>query len=180
MRYLDRLTAIRIREGDTLAFETLIHTYQSRVFSYCLRMTDDHGAAEDLAQEVFLKVYRNIGSYDCHKAGLSTWVYAISRNTALNYLRSLERKEREVAISAEELARLASPNQTNGLEDRLRLIEALNKLDPEDRDIVLWKDYLDLRYSEIAQLLQLPVGTVKSRLFSIRRSLRRELEGMSK
>jgi len=177
MRYLDRLTAIRIREGDAPAFEALIRTYQSRVFSYCLRMTNDYGAAEDLTQEIFLRVYRNIGSYDWQQARLSTWIYTISRNACFNYLRTLERRVPETMMSGEELSRLASPERIAQLEDRISLIEALNRLSPEEREMVLWKDYLDLKCSEIAIILQVPVGTVKSRLFSIRRRLRQDLKG---
>jgi len=177
MKYLDRLTAIRIREGDAQTFEALIRAYQSRVFSYCLRITNDHGAAEDLTQEIFLKVYRSIESYNWQQARLSTWIYTISRNTCFNYLCSLERRAPETVVGGEELSQLASRDRIFQLEDRIRLIEALNQLSPEDRDLVLWKDYLDLKYSEIGQILQLPVGTVKSRLFTIRRRLRQELKG---
>lgn len=177
MKYLDRLTAIRIREGDIDAFEALIHTYQSRVFSYCLRMTGDYGAAEDLTQEIFIKVYRNIDKYDWRQARLSTWLFTISRHTSLNYLRGLERRAPESMVSGEELAQLATTEKAVQIEERIGLIEALSRLSPEDRDIILWKDYLDLKCSEIAQIMQMPVGTVKSRLFSIRRRLRQELEG---
>lgn len=175
MKYLDRLTAIRIREGDAEAFEALLRTYQSRVFSYCLRMTNDYGSAEDLTQEIFLKVYRSIGSYDWQRAQLSTWIYTISRNTSLNYLRSLEHRVPETMAGGNELVNAVAPDPLADLEERMRLIQALNKLSPEERDLVLWKDYLDLKYSEIGKLLQLPVGTVKSRLFSIRNRLRQEL-----
>lgn len=177
MRYLDRLTAIRIREGDVEAFEALINTYQSRVFSYCLRMINDYGAAEDLTQEIFLKVYRGIRTYDWQAGRLSTWIYAITRNTCINHLRTQDRRVTETKVSGDELSRQRSPNLFSHLEDRIRLVAALNKLSPEDRDIVLWKDYLDLKYREIGDMLGLPIGTVKSRLFSIRQRLRQELEG---
>lgn len=180
MKYLDRLTAIRIREGDVEAFEALIHAYQSRVFSYCLRMTNDYQVAEDLTQEVFIKVYRNIEKYDWQQSRLSTWIYTISRNTSLNYLRDLERRVPEKILGGDELAKIVAGETTLLVEERMRLIEALSRLSPEEREMVLWKDYLDLKCSEIAEILQMPVGTVKSRLFSIRRRLRQDLKGEAK
>ncbi|HWP96748.1 MAG TPA: RNA polymerase sigma factor [Syntrophomonadaceae bacterium] len=177
MRYLDRLIAKRIREGDVQAFEGLMVDFQARLFSYCIRMTNDYHAAEDLTQEIFIKVFKNIGLYDETKAALSTWIYTICRRTCLNYLRDYGREPYQPIHEDPMGAGGTGKDPYKFLEDRLLLIRALNELDPEDREMVILKDYLDLKYREIGRILILPTGTVKSRIHSIRTRLRLVLKG---
>lgn len=176
MRYLDKLQANKIVQGDVQAFENLINSYKGRVFSYCLRMSNDHYASEDLTQEIFLKVYRNMEYYDSRKAAINTWIYAICRHTCLNYIRDRKRCGDHTALPEHDT--FSNPgDQYRSLENRLCLIRALNKLSLEERDLLIMKDYLDLKYREIAQILELPVGTVKSRIHGTRQRVRQELEG---
>ncbi len=175
MRYLDRLTAIRIQAGDVQSFEALISLFKSRIFSYCLRMIEDHFVAEDLTQEIFLKVYRNINDYDWTKASLSTWIYSITRNTCLNYLRDKEKHQHQVINGDFSEIGVKTEDPYLFLEDKLCLVRALNKLAPEDKELVIMKDYLDLKYRDIGQILQMPTGTVKSLLHGIRARLRKIL-----
>lgn len=176
MRYLDRLTAIRIQAGDVQSFEALINIFKSRIISYCVRMLNDHYVAEDLTQEIFLKVYRNMNDYDWQKASLSTWIYSITRNTCLNYLRDKGKHQHQVMNAGFPEACVEAEDPYLFLEDKLCLVQALNTLTPEDRELVIMKDYLDLKYREIGQILQLPTGTVKSRLHGIRARLRKILK----
>ncbi|MEN6392128.1 MAG: RNA polymerase sigma factor [Syntrophomonas sp.] len=175
MRYLDKLQANKIIQGDVKAFEILIESYKGRVFSYCLRMSNDHHASEDLTQEVFLKVYRNMQYYDSHKAALNTWIYTICRHTCLNYVRDRERAGMDTAL-AEPDTLGCSGDPYRSLDNRLCLIRALNKLSLEERELLIMKDYLDFKYREIAKLLGLPVGTIKSRIHSTRMRVKQELE----
>lgn len=175
MRYLDKLHANKILQGDVKAFESLIDSYKGRVFSYCLRMSNDHHASEDLTQEVFLKVYRNMKYYDSRKAALNTWIYTICRNICLNYIRDRERAGIGTILTEFD-AISCSSDPYRSLDNRLILIRALNKLSLEERELLIMKDYLDFKYREIGQLLDLPVGTVKSRIHSARVRLKQELE----
>lgn len=175
MRYLDKLQANKIVQGDGQAFESLINTYKGRVFSYCLRMSNDHHASEDLTQEIFLKVYRNMEHYDSRKAAMNTWIYVICRHTCLNYIRDRERCGACTALPEHDA--LCNPgDQYRTLENRLCLIRALNRLPLEERELLIMKDYLDLKYREIAHILNLPVGTIKSRIHGTRQRVRHELE----
>lgn len=176
MRYLDKLLANKILQGDVQAFESLIDNYKGRVFSYCLRMSNDHHASEDMTQEVFLKIYRNMQYYDSRKAALNTWIYAICRNTCLNYIRDRERTGivGTALTQPDDIASLGNPYQS--LENRLCLLRALNRLSLEERELLIMKDYLDLKYREIAQLLDTPVGTIKSKIHNTRMRVKQELE----
>lgn len=176
MRVLDRLTARRILEGDADAFESLVYTYKNRVFSYCLRMCQDTAAAEDVAQEVFVKVYRHIGQYQDEKASLSTWIYAICRTTCLNWLRNRRQEAECHETGIEEMPDLRYNAAIRGMEDRMRLTRLLQALSEEDRDLLLLKDYLDLSCREVAEITGLPTGTVKSRLHAVRKRLQNSFE----
>lgn len=171
MRFNDRSIAIRIQEGDAEAFERFIDTFKSRVFSYCLRMVNDYHAAEELTQDTFLKAYRGISGYDWHKASLSTWLYTICRNNCLNHLRDMKRQPGQFEDD-EYAVQVSTTDQYYMLEQSLCLLEALNRLSPEEREMVLLKDYLDLTYHAVGQILGVPTGTVKSKTHTIRAKLR--------
>lgn len=176
MRLLDMSIANQIRDGDAEAFESLINEHKSRVFSYCLRMCENHYAAEDLAQDVFLQAYTNINRYDWTKSSLKTWIFVIAHNICLNYLRNNKgRVHTEVAQDFIDDSR-SPEEQYLYREDIGRLIAALRSLPGEDRELVIMKDYLGLKYREVALVLEIPVGTVKSRLHGIRAKLRQMLE----
>ncbi|MGE5405541.1 MAG: RNA polymerase sigma factor [Candidatus Saccharibacteria bacterium] len=169
MRLNDMITAERIINGDVRAFEALINTHKIRVFNYCLGFVADHYIAEDLAQEVFIKVYRNIGSYDWKKAALATWIFRIARNTCLNHVRDNIANHSEILDT--NMVASSARDQTN-LENRIMLLQAFAKLPAADRDLVVLKDYLGFGYHEVGRILNIPTGTVKSRLHSIRARLR--------
>ncbi|MGE5422838.1 MAG: RNA polymerase sigma factor [Ignavibacteriales bacterium] len=171
MRFNDRSVAIKILEGDIEAFEMFIDSFKSRVFSYCLRMTNDYSTAEELTQDTFVKAYRGISAYDWHKASLSTWIYTICRNTCFNHLRDAARQPGHYDLAGYE-KQLSNRDDYLSLEQRICLYAALDRLTVEEREIILMKDYLDIAYHEIGQIMGLPTGTVKSRIHSIRIKLR--------
>ena len=172
-RFLDRL-----RAGDALAFEELVMTYQHRVFGVALRMLGNRAEAEEVAQEAFVRAHRALGAFR-GDAKLSTWLYAITSRLCLNRLASGER--RLVRQGEDALLRLsdAGPRPDAALERReleTALGRAIAEL-PEDRRIVMvLRDLEGLSYEEIAEVLELPLGTVRSRLHRARADLKEKLE----
>jgi RNA polymerase sigma-70 factor (ECF subfamily) len=172
-RFLDRL-----RAGDATAFEDLVITYQHRVFGVALRMLGNAAEAQEVAQEAFVRAHRGLGDFR-GDAKLSTWLYAITSRLCLTRLGSGERR---LAWQGEEaLLRLAdgAPRPDAALE-RSELEAALQRAIaelPEDRRIVVvLRDLEGLSYEEIAQALDLELGTVRSRLHRARADLKDKLE----
>src|SRR2546427_2386295 len=168
----------RLRRGDPRAFEDLVIAYQHRVFGVALRMLGNRAEAEEVAQEVFLRVHKAIGDFR-GEAKLSTWLYAIASRLCLNRLASGER--RAVREGEETLTRLASGRPGPGDElERNELEAALHRaiaeLPEERRIVVVLRDLEGLAYEEIAAALELELGTVRSRLHRARMDLKAKLE----
>lgn len=172
-RFLDRL-----RAGDAPAFEDLVMTYQHRVFGVALRMLGNRAEAEEVAQEAFVRAHRALGEFR-GDAKLSTWLYAITSRLCLNRLAS---GERGMARQGEDaLLRLsdAGPRPDAALERReleAALGRAIADLPEDRRIVVVLRDLEGLSYEEIAQVLELELGTVRSRLHRARAELREKLE----
>src|SRR5258705_408222 len=172
-RFLDRL-----RAGDVPAFEELVMTYQHRVFGVALRMLGSRAEAEEVAQEAFVRAHRALGEFR-GDAKLSTWLYAITSRLCLNRLASGERRMTRQGEDA--LLRLsdAGPRPDAALERReleSALGRAIAEL-PEDRRILVVLRHIEgLSYEEIAQVLELELGTVRSRLHRARADLKEKLE----
>ena len=172
-RFLDRL-----RAGDAIAFEELVITYQHRVFGVALRMLGNAAEAEEVAQEAFVRAHRALGDFR-GDAKLSTWLYAITSRLCLNRLASGERR---LARQGEDtLLRLsdAAPRPDAALERReleTALGRAIADLAEDGRIVVVLRDLEGLSYEEIAQVLELPLGTVRSRLHRARADLKAKLE----
>ena len=150
----------RLRRGEPRAFEELVIAYQHRVFGVALRMLGSRAEAEELAQEVFLRVHRAIAEFR-GDAKLSTWLYAIASRLCLNRLASSR------AGPADELER-------SELEAALH--RAIAELSEERRIVVVLRDLEGLSYEEIAAALELELGTVRSRLHRARMDLKEKLE----
>ena len=174
-------------QGAEDAYEILIQRYQQPVYSLVCRFMNDPGDAPDIVQEVFLKVFRNIGAFRGNSS-LKTWIYRIAVNEAYNHRRWFCRHQRqEVALGFEE----GTPNYAGGMTDNGRspfeqaadhetraLVEqALEKLNPKFRAAVVLRDIEDLSYEDIATVLDVSLGTVKSRIMRGREALRKILEG---
>jgi RNA polymerase sigma-70 factor (ECF subfamily) len=172
-RFLDRL-----RAGDAPAFEELVMTYQHRVFGVALRMLGNRAEAEDVAQEAFVRAHRALGGFR-GDAKLSTWLYAITSRLCLNRLASGERRMARQGEDA--LLRLsdAGPRPDAALERReleTALGRAIAELPEDRRIVVVLRDLEGLSYEEIAQVLELELGTVRSRLHRARAELKEKLE----
>ncbi len=166
-----------LRRGEPDAFEKLVLAYQHRVFSIALRMLGDRGEAEEVAQEVFLRVHRSIRNFR-GEAKISTWLYAITSRLCLNRLKSLGRQQR---VGEAALAGLADghPNPGTALEAselEAALRRAIAELNDERRIVVVLRDLHGLTYEEIAAALELPLNTVRSRLHRARMELKERLE----
>ncbi len=180
-----------LREGSERAYEELLIRFQQPVYALALRLLDDQSEACDVVQEVFLKVFRNVGSFR-GQSTLKTWIYRITVNEAHNARRWFFRHRRaEVELDKnpdesrnwKEIIpdRSRSPFDAAFDNERHILIEAaLNRINPIFREAVALRDISDLAYEEIAEILGVSLGTVKSRILRGREALREELVGSLK
>ncbi len=176
-----------LSQGSEDAYEILIQRYQQPVYSLVCRLMSDPSDAPDIVQEVFLKVFRNVGAFRGNSS-LKTWIYRIAVNEAYNHRRWFCRHQRqEVALGCEE----GTANYAGGMTDpgrspfeqvadhetRALVEQALEKLNPKFRAAVVLRDIEDLSYEDIAAVLDVSLGTVKSRIMRGREALRKILEG---
>lgn len=169
--------------GEGSAFGTLMDRYQDRVFRLVSRYTRDHGEAEDLAQEVFVKVFRKLHTFQRDSA-LFTWVYRVAVNTVNDHFGRVGRRRLRLVDDPDELDQNPSvrsdgesPSQAL-LDDELRRVtrELLDELPEKYRTILLLREFEDLSYTQIAETLGLQMGTVESRLFRARQRFKDLLE----
>ncbi len=174
-------------QGAEEAYEILIQRYQQPVYNLVCRLASDPSDASDIVQEVFLKVFRNVGKFRGNSS-LKTWIYRIAVNEAYNHRRWFSRHQRqEVALGREDGVpsyedSLADPGRTPfdqaaDHETRALVEKSLEQLNPKFRAAVILRDIEDLSYEEIAAVLDISLGTVKSRILRGRESLRKILEG---
>ena len=188
-----QLAALLVRRcvaGDTAAWEEIVERYHRRIYNLCYRFAGSAADAEDLTQEVFIRMYRTLPSFDAAKGGFSTWFTTMTRNLLVDHFRrtkqermtdSLDRagSEHEDAPALGERIPDQGPAPDAGVESRETreaVHAALAKLSPELREAVILRDLQDLDYREIATVLKVPEGTVKSRINRGRAELARLLE----
>ena len=152
------------------ALQQLLDAYQHKVFRMAAAMLKDPGRAEEVTQDVFLKVWRALPSYD-GRASVSTWLYAIARNACLSAIRAESYRRAE---PLESVAEPASPGRAGGDVDWDRLLAQLSAV---QRQVVTLYYFEERDVREVARLLGLAVGTVKSHLFRARQALAGMLEG---
>jgi RNA polymerase sigma-70 factor, ECF subfamily len=174
----DAALLAQLRAGDGPAFETLVTTYQHRVFGVALRMLGSRAEAEDIAQETFLRAHRALGEFR-GEARLGTWLYAIASRLCLNRLASAPRRHEQSDEAA--VLRHAAESADAGavLEQRelaAALHDAIAALPEERRIVVVLRDLEGLDYEEIAEVLGLPLNTVRTRLHRARLDLKAKLE----
>ena len=167
--------------GDERAWESIVHQHWRKVFNIAYKFVGKHDEAEDLAQEIFLKIFKSLGTFD-RRANFQTWLISVSRNLCIDHYRSV-RKERETIdreIDANELTPASTePGPMASLEHRDRVVllrTALQKLPAALRSAVLLRDIQELSYQEIAHKLHLPERTVKSRINRGRTELARHVK----
>jgi len=176
--------------GDATAWQALITSQHRRIYSICYRFTGSPTDADDLTQEVFLKLYRNLAAFDTGKGTFSTWISTLTRNLLVDHFRrtrldratgSLDTSldgEEDGATLGDRLTdeRPSQEQHVAGLELKVRIQAALKQLSPELREAIILRDLQDMDYKEIAQILRIPEGTVKSRISRGRGELARLLE----
>jgi len=171
----------RCLNGDQAAWSEIVRLYWRRVFNIAYKFVGRHDQAEDLTQDVFLKLFKSLDTFD-RRANFQTWLISVSRNLCIDHYRSV-RKERETInrdIDPADLSPAAptrSPQADLELRDRVHLLRvALDTLAPTLRTAVMLRDIQELTYQEIADRLSLPEGTVKSRINRGRTELARQIQ----
>ena len=176
----------RAQQGDNGAFEELLLLHQKKVYNLCLRMSANADDALDLSQEAFIRAWRSLGQYQ-FEASFSTWLFRLTSNICIDFLRRKKRRQEtsltESYEDSDEGAELSVPDtqpspeqQAMTNETRIELARAMEQLSPEHREILQLRVIEDLPYEQIADILGVRVGTVKSRLARARLSLRKILK----
>jgi RNA polymerase sigma-70 factor (ECF subfamily) len=166
--------------GDQVAWEQIVRQNWRKVFNVAYKFVGKHDEAEDLTQDIFLKIFKALKTFD-RRANFQTWIISISRNLCIDHYRSV-RKERETmardvdASNLMPVSRERSPyGELEQLDLRKRIREALAELPPTLREAVVLRDLQEFSYQEIADKLRLPEGTVKSRINRGRLELARQI-----
>jgi len=168
----DLALVAQARDGDLDAFEVLVRRHTRVVYAHALRFFGDPQAAEDIVQEVFVKVFRSLDSFD-ERARFSTWLYRVTRNTCLDEVRA--GKRRPVPIDPIDLHDVGEDFADEVvLASTIEL--AMRGLPPEDRDALSAVSVFGLSYAEASRTLGVPEGTVKSRVFRARRAIAATLD----
>ncbi len=177
----DERLMLRFQAGDVRAFEVLVRRHRTPVFSFLVRLTGDRARAEDLCQEVFLKVVKASGGWE-ERARFQAWVYAIARNLAVDEARRAALRRSEPLDAPAAAARASDdPGPDRGAAAALvrpKLEAALAALPPEQREVFLLREYAGLRFAEIAEVTQAPENTVKSRMRYALEALRARLAAL--
>jgi RNA polymerase sigma-70 factor (ECF subfamily) len=164
--------------GDAEAWEEIVRQYNRRIYNVCYRFTGSADAAEDLAQEVFIKMYRTLSTYAPEKGAFSTWIMTMTRNLLVDHFRKSKQDRVTDSLDAgvsedHDAVTLGDriPDSAATADDRIQRREtqqmvqrAIQKLSPELREAVILRDLQDMDYKEIAVALKVPEGTVKSRI----------------
>lgn len=182
-RALDADNALveRCLSGEEAAWEELVRTHTRRVYSICYRFTGSEGEAQDIAQEVFLRVFQSLKSFRSGEGSFVVWLTRLTRNLLIDHYRRGKMRrltdsiEDQLPRLEEESVQSRADAALSGREASEILQAALRKLSPELREAVILRDLEDLEYKEIAQVLKVPEGTVKSRLNRGRAELARIL-----
>lgn len=181
--------ARRCMDGDSGAWAEMVRTHQRRVYGLCYRFTGNQADAEDLTQDVFLKIYSNLGSFDSTRGSLPVWITTMTRNLLVDNFRRTRNQRATGSLddgweTAEELrpvdrlvATGPTPHESAARSELAKMVQtALARVSVELREAVILRDLQDLDYKEIAQVLGIPEGTVKSRISRGRAELARQLE----
>lgn len=182
----------KLKRQDEAAFNELVRLYQARVFHLVFRMLGDRGEAEDLAQEVFVTIFKSIGGFR-GDSKLSTWIYRVASNHAKNRIKYLQRRARGSKREFDEIAdanvlesasmatstRLPRPDEVaQGRRMEVFVRRAITELPEDQRELIVLRDIENLTYDEIRDLTGLAAGTVKSRLHRARTALVKAVRAM--
>ena len=180
----------RCVSGDAAAWQDIVQQYHRRIYNICYRFSGSPDDAADLTQEVFIKMYRTLSTFDTSRASFMTWVTTVTRNLLVDHFRkgkydritdSLDatpgNQEDGLTLADQLEDGAASPEARVRSQETQKLVhEALQRLSPELREAVILRDLQDLDYKDIAKVLNVPEGTVKSRINRGRTELARLLQ----
>ncbi len=176
----------RAKRGDRTAFGKLVRKHQRRVYATALHILGNHGDADDVAQDVFLRAYRALGKFD-GRSDLFTWLYRITVNTALNHIRSNKRVQSIAKAGAQQVdaeggrpeklgASERTPQQWAEISEELRRVLAeVGELSPTLRITLIMATVEGLPYKQIAEILEIPEGTVAWRVNEARKQLKERM-----
>jgi RNA polymerase sigma-70 factor (ECF subfamily) len=161
----------RCRAGDGAAWEEIVSTYSRRIYNLAYRFTSRPDAAEDLTQEVFIRVYRSLEQYDARQGDLQNWLMRLARNLVIDDYRRRQRTPHDTQADDLEDHTYHLRSATNSVQNEMERRElgaqvqaGIDKLSPDLRTCVILRDIEELSYQEIVELLEIPEGTVKSRI----------------
>jgi RNA polymerase sigma-70 factor (ECF subfamily) len=175
----------RCLAGENSAWEALLKAHTRKTYNLCYRFTGRIQEAEDLTQEIFIKIFQTLKSYDAAQGTFATWLNRVARNHLVDHYRRTK-KDRITSSLDDETATLADKPSPGGgpatrveARERRELLQTvLNQLSPDLREAVILRDLHDMEYQEIAEVLRVPEGTVKSRINRGRLELARMLKRM--
>lgn len=181
---LDEELVLRVQQGDKSAYDILVLRYQHKIVQLVNRYVKDHSEAQDVAQEAFIKAYRALGSFRGESA-FYTWLYRIAINTAKNYLVARARRSSDYQVDVQDAEAIENAPQLQGLDTPERQLlgdeiaetiqAAIENLPEEMRLAIVLREFEGMSYEEIAEAMDCPVGTVRSRIFRAREAIDNKL-----
>jgi RNA polymerase sigma-70 factor (ECF subfamily) len=182
--HLDEDLVLRVQRGDKSAFNLLVVKYQHKIVQLVNRYVKDPSEAQDVTQEAFIKAYRALPNFRGDSA-FYTWLYRIAINTAKNYLVSRSRRSSDYQVDIQDAETVENAPQLQGMETPERqllnqeIVEtiktAIDKLPEEMRTAIMLREFEGMSYEEIAEAMDCPVGTVRSRIFRAREAIDNKL-----
>jgi len=185
--FTDRELVERVQKGDKTAFDLLVLKYQHKIIKLVSRYVREQSDAQDIAQESFIKAYRALPRFRGDSA-FYTWLYRIATNTAKNYLATQQRRNSEIGIDADEMGSreiefglddISTPDNLLVKDEVERTVfDAIESLPDELRTAITLREFDGLSYDEIAEVMECPVGTVRSRIFRAREAVNEKLRAL--
>jgi RNA polymerase sigma-70 factor (ECF subfamily) len=182
---LDQSLVLRVQQGDKSAFDLLVLKYQHRIMHLVNRYVKDPSEAQDVAQDTFIKAYRALADFRGESA-FYTWLYRIAINTAKNYLLSRSRRHFDNEIDVQDAEQVENAAQLKDMDTPENLLmneqivkvikEAIEKLPEEMRIAITLREFEGMSYEEIAEAMDCPIGTVRSRIFRAREAIDEKLQ----
>lgn len=181
---LDKDLVLRVQQGDKSAYDLLVIKYQHRIIQLVNRYVKDPSEAQDVAQEAFIKAYRALGNFRGDSA-FYTWLYRIAINTAKNYLVSRSRRYSDYQVDIQDAEQVENAPQLKAMDTPENLLlndeivkvikSAIEKLPEEMKVAIMLREFEGMSYEDIAQTMECPVGTVRSRIFRAREAIDEKL-----
>jgi len=177
----------RALDGDQKAYQTIFEAYEQRIFHIIVKIVRNSEEAQDLVQETFIKAFGSLKSYNPDYR-FTTWLYKIAANTSIDYIRKkkiqtmsldqpIETKDGEVGMEVADMSHHPE-REYSEKEKRLSISEAIDSLPEKYKQVIIMRHQEDKSYEQIAELLKVPVGTVKARIFRARELLKKKLKSI--